>query len=152
MISNGFARRSNTQISDRKSIEGLLEHVLAPHEWSCPRDIHHRRAGHQQRSLDNLDAVIPCLCLRIRQGHQLLEIFLVVARGLGRAAEARCDYCIAANNSLSGCQSSLQNYQNSTRRAIRMDVQMALFVLLLWCTPSLLLLICLVLRTPTGFD
>jgi hypothetical protein len=30
--------------------------------------------------------------------------------------------------------------------------QTAIFLLLLWCTPSLLLLICLVLRPPTEFD
>jgi len=36
--------------------------------------------------------------------------------------------------------------------AIGMDIQTALFGLVLWCTPSLLLLICLALRTPTGLD
>ena|GEM_PF-5086391 len=36
--------------------------------------------------------------------------------------------------------------------AIGMDIETALFGLVLWCTPSLLLLICLVLRTPAGFD
>jgi hypothetical protein len=58
---------------------GVLEHVLA-----CTARVvmFARYPPPQSRSsatlADNLDAVIPCLCLRIRQRHQLLEICRVV--------------------------------------------------------------------------
>jgi hypothetical protein len=73
---------------------------------------------------------------------------------LGAAQPHGVEYCCtAASNLLPACEPSMQNYGGFfDAGAIGMDVQTALFGLVLWCTPSLLLLICLVLRTPAGFD
>lgn len=78
MISNGFARRAKYSNFRPKIDRGSAR--------ACPRL--HRTSGHARaisttagQAISNVrwtvDTAIPSLCLRIRQGHQRLEIFLV---------------------------------------------------------------------------